>query len=113
MCIRDSMTGVAQGDFVDAEGKPIPQFEAYFDAIHTITNAQGKVGQLDAADLKNFETAMNIYGRQAAVSYGFPARYFGITTSNPPAEGAIRADENDLAHYVQDKNDAEGMGCPL
>ena len=81
-----------EGDFVDVEGKPIPQFEAYFDAIHTITNAQGKVGQLDAADLKNFETAMNIYGRQAAVSYGFPARYFGITTSNPPAEGAIRAD---------------------
>lgn len=106
---RKYMTGVAQGDFVDAEGKPIPQFEAYFDAIHTITNAQGKVGQLDAADLKNFETAMNIYGRQAAVSYGFPARYFGITTSNPPAEGAIRADENDLVNYVQDKNDAEGM----
>ena len=106
---RKYMTGVAQGDFVDEEGKPIPQFEAYFDAIHMLTNPQGKVGQLDAADLKNFETAMNIYGRQAAVSYGFPARYFGITTSNPPAEGAIRADENDLVNYVGDKNDAEGM----
>jgi len=106
---RKYMTGVAQGDFVDAEGKPVPQFEAYFDAIHMLTNPQGKVGQLDAADLKNFETAMNIYGRQAAISYGFPARYFGITTSNPPAEGAIRADENDLVNYVGDKNDAEGM----
>lgn len=106
---RKYMTGVAQGDFIDADGNPIPQFEAYFDAIHMITNPQGKVGQLDAADLKNFETAMNIYGRQAAVSYGFPARYFGITTSNPPAEGAIRADENDLVNYVGDKNDAEGM----
>lgn len=106
---RMFMTGVAQGDFVDADGKPIPMFEAYFDAIHTLTNANAKVGQLTAADLKNFETALNIYGRQAAISYGFPARYFGITTSNPPAEGAIRADENDLVNYVEDKNEAEGM----
>lgn len=103
------MTGVSKGDFVDANGKPIPMFEAYFDAIHTLTAAGAKVGQLTAADLKNFETALNIYGRQAAISYGFPARYFGITTSNPPAEGAIRADENDLVNYVEDKNEAEGM----
>jgi hypothetical protein len=106
---RMFMTGVSTGDFVDAEGKPIPMFEAYFDAIHTLTKAEAKVGQLTAADLKNFETALNIYGRQAAISYGFPARYFGITTSNPPAEGAIRADENDLVNYVEDKNEAEGM----
>lgn len=103
------MTGVAKGDFVDAAGKPIPMFEAYFDAIQTLTSKDARVGQLTAADLKNFETALNIYGRQAAISYGFPARYFGITTSNPPAEGAIRADENDLVNYVEDKNEAEGM----
>lgn len=106
---RIYMTGVAKGDFVGEDGKPVPMFEAYFDAIHMLTNAGAKVGQLTAADLKNFETALNIYGRQAAISYGFPARYFGITTSNPPAEGAIRADENDLVNYVEDKNEAEGM----
>lgn len=106
---RMYMTGVQKGDFVDADGKPIPMFEAYFDAIQMLTNAGAKVGQLTAADLKNFETALNIYGRQAAISYGFPSRYFGITTSNPPAEGAIRADENDLVNYVEDKNEAEGM----
>jgi hypothetical protein len=106
---RMFMTGVTQGDFVDADGKPIPMFEAYFDAIHTLSKTDAKVGQLTAADLKNFETSLNIYGKQAAVSYGFPSRYFGITTSNPPAEGAIRADENDLVNYVEDKNEAEGM----
>lgn len=103
------MAGVAKGDFVDANGKPIPQFEAYFDAIHTITNAQGKVGQLDAADLKNFETALGIYGRQASIVTGFPARYFGIITSNPPAEGAIRADEASLTRSVEAQNDEVGM----
>lgn len=106
---RKYMTGVAQGDFVDGEGKPIPQFEAYFDAIHMLTNPQGKVGQLDAADLKNFETALNLYGKQASIVTGFPARYFGIITSNPPAEGAIRADEASLTRGVESQNDEVGM----
>jgi len=106
---RKYMTGVAQGDFVDADGKPIPQFEAYFDAIHMLTNPQGKVGQLDAADLKNFETALNLYGKQASIVTGFPARYFGIITSNPPAEGAIRADEASLTRGVESQNDEVGM----
>lgn len=102
-------TGVTQGDFVDADGNPLSQFEAYYDVIKMLSSKDAKWGQFTPADLKNFETALNIYGKQAAVSYGFPARYFGISTSNPPAEGAIRADENDLVNYVEDKNEAEGM----
>lgn len=102
-------TGVTQRDFVDENGQSIPQFEAYFDVIKILSSSEAKWGQFTAADLKNFETAMNIYGKQAAVAYGFPAAKFGITTSNPAAEGAIRADENDLVTYVEDKNDAEGM----
>jgi hypothetical protein len=106
---RMFMTGVAQGDFVDAEGKPIPQFEAYFDAIHMLTNDKAKIGQLEAADLKNFDTALAVYGRQASIVTGFPARYFGIITSNPPAEGAIRADEASLTRGVESQNDQVGM----
>jgi hypothetical protein len=105
---RMFMTGVSQGDFVDAAGKPVPKFEAYFNAIHLVTNAQGKVGQLDAADLKNFETAVNLYGKQAATITGFPSRYFGQTTTNPPAEGAIRADEAQLVESVERQNAAVG-----
>lgn len=105
---RMYMTGVAKGDFVDADGAPIPQFEAYFDAIHTITDAQGKVGQLDAADLKNFETALNIYGAQASVATGFPLRKFGISAVNPPTEGSIRAEETDLVRSVEDQNEEVG-----
>lgn len=101
---RMFMTGVAKGDFLDVDGKPIPQFEAYFDAIHTITNPQGKVGQLDAADLKNFATALDIYGTQAATVTGFPARYFGLLASNPPTEGSIRADEARLIRSVESQN---------
>ena len=102
-------TGVTQGDFVDASGDPIPQFEAYYDVIKMLSDKDARWTQFTAADLKNFETAMRVYGIQAAVSYGFPARYFGITSSNPPTEGQTRADENDLINYVDDKNESEGM----
>lgn len=105
---RKYMTGIDKGDFIGADGKPITQFEAYFDAIHMLSKEGAKVGQLTAADLKNFTEAMNIYGQQAAITTGFPARYFGITTANPAAEGAIRADEIELTNTVELKNAAEG-----
>lgn len=105
---RMYMTGVSKGDFVDADGKPIPQFEAYFDAIHMLAKENAKVGQLDAADLKNFETAITIYAKQASTVTGFPARYFGITTANPPAEGSIHADEATLTRSVEEQNEQVG-----
>jgi hypothetical protein len=103
------MTGVAQGDFVDKDGKPRPQFEAYFDAIHTLTKEGAKIGQLTAADLKNFETSMQIYGKQASTVTGFPARYFGLTTTNPPSADAIRADEAEMVRSTDDRNEEVGM----
>lgn len=98
------MSGVKKEDFIDADGQPVPQFEAYFDAIHTITDAAGKVGQLTAADLKNFQTALEIYGTQAAITTTFPARYFGLLPTNPPTEGSIRADEAGLIRSVESQN---------
>ena len=102
-------TGVKQGDFVDAQGKPVPQFEAYFDAIKMLTDKDAKWGQFTAADLKNFETALRVYGTQASTVTGFPARYWGITSTNPPTEGAIRADEAQLVRSVEAQNEQVGM----
>ena len=103
------MTGVAKGDFVDEDGKPIPQFEAYFDAIQMLTSKDAKIGQLTAADLKNFDTSMTIYGTQAATVTGFPGRYFGLSAANPSSEGAIRAEESELVRRCEDDNDRVGM----
>src|SRR5690606_41049598 len=47
------MTGVAKGDFVDENNKPIPQFEAYFDAIHMLTKETAKVGQIGRASCRD------------------------------------------------------------
>lgn len=101
---RKYMTGVSQGDFVDNTGATLSQWEAYFDAIHMLTNPQAKVGQLDAADVANFETAVTVYGKQASILTGFPARYFGVQTTNPPAEGAMHADESQLNQSVEAQN---------
>lgn len=106
---RKFMTGVEQKDFIDVEGKPLPQWEAYFDAIHMLSNPQGKVGQLPAADVSNFEQAVAMYGKQAAIQTGFPARYFGVHTTNPPAEGAMHADESQLVTRVEAQNIEVGM----
>lgn len=107
---RMFMTGVAQEDFIDKRtGKPVPKFEAYFNAIHTLTKSDAKVGQLTAADLKNFETALQIYGKQASIVTGFPARYFGLTVVNPASEGAIVADESLLNRSVESDNAEVGM----
>jgi hypothetical protein len=103
------MAGVKKEDMLGEDGLPVPQFEAYFDAIHTITDAAGKVGQLTAADLKNFETSLNIYGAQASVATGFPLRKFGISAVNPPTEGSIRAEETDLVRSVESQNEEVGM----
>lgn len=101
---RIFMTGAARGDFVDADGKPIPQWEAYYNAIHTLTNPQGKVGQLTASDLKNFETAQSIYVKEMVKATGLPASYFGVTTVNPPAEGAIVGEEKRLVRTTEAEN---------
>lgn len=98
------MTGVGRGDFVDQDGKPIPQFEAYFDAIHTLTKEGAKVGQLDAADLKNFETAINVARAQAVTVTGLPSWYFGDTTIQPPTEGSVVGSESRLIRSVEATN---------
>lgn len=105
---RMYMTGVSKGDFIDANGKPIPMFEAYFDAIHMLGKEGAKVGQLNAADLKNFETAVTVAARQAASVTKMPPDYFGITTTNPAGEGAIRGAEARLIRSVESQNIQHG-----
>lgn len=106
---RMVLAGVDKADFADGDGNLIPKWQAYFNVFNTLTNAQAKAIQITPADLKNFETAVRLYGTQAATVTGFPARYFGITSVNPPTEGSIRADEATLIRSVETQNDEVGM----
>jgi len=102
--------GVSKGDFVDQDGNPIPAWETYLGRLYAHGNPDVKVGQLPGADLKNFHDTVNHYGRLASSATGFPASYFGQVTSNPAAEGAIRADESRMVKAIERKNSTTGSG---
>ena len=102
--------GMSKGDFVDADGKPIPAWEAYFNAIWANQNTDAKVGQFAASDLSNFHNTVDHYASKLAGLYGLPARYVGITSVNPAAEGAIRAEEARLILNVEKKAALAGDG---
>ena len=102
--------GMSKGDFVDAEGKPIPAWEAYFNAIWANQKKDAKVGQFAASDLSNFHNTVDHYASKLAGLYGLPARYVGITSVNPAAEGAIRAEEARLILNVEKKAALAGDG---
>lgn len=100
--------GVARGDFVDSSGAPLPQWAAYYNAIWATSNKDAKFWQATAADLKNFETQVNVYGKLASSVTYLPARSFGLTTANPPSADAIRADEAPLVKFVERQNSQVG-----
>lgn len=100
--------GASKGDFVDADGNPIPAWQSYFGAIWAHGNKDASVGQFTASDLKNFHDTVNHYGQLASSVTGFPGKYFGLFTANPAAEGAIRADEAQMVKTIERKNATTG-----
>ncbi len=103
------MVGVARGDFIRKDGTPMPQWEAYYNAIHTLTDPKAKIGQLTPSDLKNFDTAREIYAKEMHAATRFPASYFGLTSVNPPSGDALRHVEAELIQATEAENDAVGV----
>jgi hypothetical protein len=102
--------GMSKGDFVDADGAPIPAWQSYYSAIWANQNDSAKVGQFSASDLKNFHDTINHYGQMVSSVTGLPTRYLGQTSVNPAAEGAIRADESRLVLNAEGKASNWGDG---
>lgn len=104
--------GVSKGDFVDKDGKPLPVWKAYFDALWATQKSSKDVtiGQLPGADLAGFHNTVKLYAELASSVTGLPFRYFGANTANPAAEGAIRADESRVVSNAEEKNEHLGVG---
>jgi hypothetical protein len=100
--------GMSKGDFVDQDGKPLPVWQAYFGAIWSNQNAEAKVGQFSASDLRNFHETTTHYASLLAGLYGLPVRYLGQNTANPPSADGIRADEARLVKRAERKMSAAG-----
>lgn len=102
--------GVTKGDFVDADGNPLPAWQAYFGSVWAHANSDAKVGQLDSADLKNFETMINMYSRLAAGVSSLPIEYFGLSTTNAPSAEGQRAGETRLIKKAERRQTSFGHG---
>jgi hypothetical protein len=91
--------GATKGDFVDESGVPLPAWEAYFGSVWAISNPEAKTFQFDSADMKNFETVVDLYARQASGVTGLPPNYFGLTSDDAASDSAIRSRETQLVKF--------------
>ena len=103
-------TAMSKGDFVGADGNPLPVWDAYMGAIWASGNKDAKFGQFDAADLKNFHDTIEMEAGLVSSVTGLPLRYLGQNSVNPASGDAIRADEYRLILNASDKNSTTGDG---
>lgn len=104
-------SGLKREDFVDQNGKPIKDiWETYLGAVWALSDPNAKVTQLPAASLSNFHDTIRMLSEQASTVTGLPVRMMGQSSANPPAEGAIRADESRLTRQVERINTVAGAG---
>lgn len=104
------VAGVSKGDFVDADGNPLPVWESYFTAISATANKDAKFGQFSASDLKNFHDTVRHYAEQVAAVSRMPHTYLGLTTTNPASADAIRSAEAPHVKLAERKQRAFGDG---
>ena len=102
------VSGVAKGDFVDAQGNPIPVWESYFTAMSATGNKDAKFGQFSASDLKNFHDTVNHYAALVAAVTKMPHAYLGLTTAQSPSADAIRSAEAPHVKLAERKQRAFG-----
>lgn len=100
--------GIASEDFVDADGKPLPAWEAYMTAMRVTANPDAKFGDFTPGNLDNFNAAVNNMLSWCGMQLGLPTRYMGQHTGNPASEGAIISDEIRLIRNVERMNRIDG-----
>lgn len=100
---QKQVLGMSKGDFVGADGQPLPVWRSYFGSVWAHENPNVKVQQLPEADLSNFETMVNMYSRIASGLTGLPIEYFGLNTQNAPSAEGQRAGETRLIKKAERK----------
>jgi len=93
--------GATKGDFVDADGNPLPTWQAYFGSVWSLANPDAKTFQFDASDMKNFETMHTLYAKTASGVAALPPNYMGLATDDAASADAIRSRESRLVRSVE------------
>lgn len=71
--------------------------------MFTVENEGAKFGQLPGADLKGYETAVNLLLQQIMSVSALPAHMMGVTSSNPASADAIRSAEASLTARAESR----------
>ena len=100
--------GRSKGDFVDADGNPLPVWTAYFGAIWGSDSTDGEFGQFSASDLRNFHETGKFYAQLVAGVTGLPPHYMGFVTDQPASADAIRSAEARLIKRAERRQRAFG-----
>ncbi len=95
--------GASQGDFVDAEGKPVTAWETYFSTVWMLENENAKTFQFDSSDMSNFERMVNLYARLVSGVAGIPPNYLGLAADDASSADAIRSREARLVKRCERK----------
>lgn len=85
----------------DAQGVKSPFKDS--DDMWLSEQAEAKFGQLPGADLKGYQTAVDIIVQQIMAVTSLPAHMVGITTANPSTAEALRASEVSLSDSAKDR----------
>jgi hypothetical protein len=100
--------GATKGDFVGADGQPLAAWQAWAGAVWALGNKDAKTFQFDAADMSNYENAINMYARLASGVSSLPIEYFGLNTQNAPSAEGQRAGETRLIKKAERKQTGFG-----
>ena len=100
--------GASPEDFVGPNGEPKTQWEVYIGRFIAITNERAQIGQVSAADLRNFTQTIDSYARMVAGITGLPPHYLGFSSENPASADAIRSSESRLVKRSERRGTAFG-----
>ena len=95
---RDELTNDGELDALDL----------YISSYLSIDDPEGKVQQLQAAELRNFSEGIGQLMRMAASYTGLPPQYLANPTDAPPSAEAIRSSESRLVRTCETKTDIFG-----
>lgn len=93
--------GVSKGDFVDKDGNPLPEWEAYFGSIWAHGSKDAKVGQFSSSPLDNFATMRELYAREAVTVTSLPPNFFGLAADDAASAEAIKSRESAFVRSVE------------
>lgn len=94
--------------FQDANGDPVPTWQAYLANILAIPEEGASVGQFSAAELRNFTETVQAYARHVSAMTGLPPHDLGLAGENPASAEAIKSAENRLVKQVERKQRSFG-----